>query len=228
MKKFLFLGAVLVNSLTHADPAQVGPEELIARFNKDPGVTLVKVTASWCGPCRAMDPIVHRLQGEFTDKVMFQKFPVEKLMEGNDSGVEALKKEYNLDIKCIPTFLFFKEGKLVKVLVGSRTEKELKDSLNTVLQTKTKELLSQEREDVPSAIQQQLAQQEAIKKGEFSKEQREQMEKMVREFSDLIEFLENPQKENLREELLSSELVQGARMAIKEINDVLHPSASNT
>lgn len=78
--------------------------------------------APWCIPCQQMMPVVERLGKYFSDKVVFVKVDVSKLgVLARDYGV------YN-----VPTFIFFKDGKKVEIIIGGRSFEDLK---NIILRT---------------------------------------------------------------------------------------------
>ncbi|KOS22928.1 Thioredoxin [Escovopsis weberi] len=72
---------------------------------------LVDCFAEWCGPCKAISPILEKLsdESEFKDKVRFVKFDVDQLPE--------LSQE--LGVRAMPTFLFFRGGEKVHEMVGA-------------------------------------------------------------------------------------------------------------
>ncbi|KAL6904029.1 thioredoxin-like protein [Trichoderma evansii] len=72
---------------------------------------IVDCFATWCGPCKAIAPILEQAseQAEFKDKVHFVKFDVDELPE--------LSQE--LGIRAMPTFLFYKNGQKVDEMVGA-------------------------------------------------------------------------------------------------------------
>ncbi|KAL7786319.1 thioredoxin-like protein [Trichoderma ceciliae] len=72
---------------------------------------IVDCFATWCGPCKAIAPILEKAsdEAEFKDKVHFVKFDVDELPE--------LSQE--LGIRAMPTFLFFKNGEKVDEMVGA-------------------------------------------------------------------------------------------------------------
>ncbi|KAM0487235.1 hypothetical protein ACHAPX_000505 [Trichoderma viride] len=72
---------------------------------------IVDCFATWCGPCKAIAPILEKAseEAEFKDKVHFVKFDVDELPE--------LSQE--LGIRAMPTFLFYKDGQKVDEMVGA-------------------------------------------------------------------------------------------------------------
>lgn len=70
---------------------------------------LVDFWASWCGPCKAISPIVDELAKENTGKVDFYKLNIDENAD--------ITTQYK--IKGIPTLLLFKNGKLVDQIVGA-------------------------------------------------------------------------------------------------------------
>lgn len=79
-------------------------------------VVLLDVWAPWCAPCRGMAPIVEQLDEESGDEVTVAKLNAEAEPE-----VVA-----QLGVTGLPTFLVFKNGKVVSSHVGSITKDALK------------------------------------------------------------------------------------------------------
>ncbi len=75
--------------------------------------------APWCGPCRAMEPVLEEMAKEYAGKIVVGKVNV-------DESPETAMKH---DILSIPTMLVFKDGEIVKTLVGSRPKKALVSEL---------------------------------------------------------------------------------------------------
>ena len=78
-------------------------------------LTLVDFWAEWCGPCRAVGPVVEDLAKEYNGKVNIGKLNV-------DENPNTCQR-YN--ITSIPTILFIKNGKVVDKLVGAHPRKQL-------------------------------------------------------------------------------------------------------
>ncbi|MCH6256746.1 thioredoxin [Puniceicoccaceae bacterium K14] len=77
---------------------------------------LVDFWAPWCGPCKAIAPILEELAGELDGKVQITKVNVDEA-----SGISA---EYQ--IRAIPTLLLFKGGEVVEQFVGMVGKDSLK------------------------------------------------------------------------------------------------------
>lgn len=80
---------------------------------------IIDLWAPWCAPCKVMGQTIDKIAGKYSD-VTFGKLDI-------DSNLETVSK-YN--IKSIPTLLFFKDGKYIKSLTGSRSESDLLDEIN--------------------------------------------------------------------------------------------------
>lgn len=73
------------------------------------GVTLVDFYATWCGPCKSMEPVVERLAEELAGQVKVGKVDVDENME----------LAMRFQVMGVPTFGIFKDGSLVQRIVGA-------------------------------------------------------------------------------------------------------------
>jgi len=88
---------------------------------------LVDFWASWCGPCKMLSPLVEQIADEKADSLKVVKMDV-------DANPEISQK-YN--IMSIPTLLLFKDGKIVKQLVGYQSKDKIMAQIGQFLPTAT-------------------------------------------------------------------------------------------
>lgn len=72
-------------------------------------LTVVDFWAEWCGPCRAIGPVVEELSTQYAGKVNIGKLNVD-----NNANVST-----NFGITSIPAILFFKNGQVVDKQIGA-------------------------------------------------------------------------------------------------------------
>ena len=77
----------------------------------DQKLVVADYTATWCGPCRVVAPLIDKLASEYSDQVSVVKIDID---ENKDNA-----KKYG--IRSIPAVLFFRDGELVESLFGSKT-----------------------------------------------------------------------------------------------------------
>lgn len=84
---------------------------------------IVDFWAPWCGPCKAIGPVIEELAGTYGDKIKFLKCNVD--------DNPATPGKYG--IKAIPTLIFFKNGAVSDQITGMVAKSKLEDALNRML-----------------------------------------------------------------------------------------------
>jgi thioredoxin 1 len=84
---------------------------------------LVDFWAQWCGPCRAVAPIIDQLAEEYEGKL--------KVCKVNVDEENSLASRFR--IMSIPTIMIFKGGELVRSVVGGRSKAEFDELLQSII-----------------------------------------------------------------------------------------------
>lgn len=86
---------------------------------KSDKLTVIDFWAEWCGPCKALGPIIEQLSTEYAGKVNVGKLDV-------DSNPDVSMR---FGIRNIPTILFVKGGQVVDKVVGAVTKSQLQSTI---------------------------------------------------------------------------------------------------
>ncbi len=84
---------------------------------------LVDFWAEWCGPCRALGPIIESLSEDFAGQVKIAKVDV-------DSNPQL---SMQFSIRSIPTVMLFDKGQIVETFIGVRPKSDYAKSLKKVV-----------------------------------------------------------------------------------------------
>ncbi len=83
---------------------------------------LVDFWAAWCGPCRAIAPVIDQLAEEYDGKVVIAKMNVDEN--------PATPGRFN--IRAIPTLILFKDGSVVEQITGAVGKTVIQNALSKV------------------------------------------------------------------------------------------------
>lgn len=83
-------------------------------------VSICDFSASWCGPCRMLAPIMEDLSDKYKGKYFFYNIDI-------DSAEELANK---LNIQAVPTIIVFKDGKEISRTSGYQSYDELERFIN--------------------------------------------------------------------------------------------------
>lgn len=73
-------------------------------------ILVVDCTATWCGPCKVIAPLIDQLADKYADRAKVLKLDL-------DANKPVAKR---FGIKSIPAVMFFKDGELVETMVGAK------------------------------------------------------------------------------------------------------------
>jgi thioredoxin 1 len=106
-----------MGNLTNANASNF---DSLVKNSKKP--VLVDFWAEWCGPCRALGPILDEIAKESSDKVEILKVNVD----------EAPELANRFGIRGIPTMIFFKNGEVKSTLMGNQPKAEIIKQIETL------------------------------------------------------------------------------------------------
>ena len=111
---FLFMANQNIISLTQ--------ENFSSEVLQSQAPVLVDFWAEWCGPCKMISPILDELAEEYDGKVKIGKVNIDEQ--------QGLAAEYG--IRAIPTLLLFHQGQVAEQIVGLKSKRDLKASIDHV------------------------------------------------------------------------------------------------
>ncbi len=106
-----------------AHPFEVTDQDFESKVVKSETPVLVDFWAPWCGPCRAIAPMVEELAGEYEGKVGFAK------LNTDDNQRTAMK----FGVMAIPTLIMFRGGNEVARITGVQPKASLKRTIDGVV-----------------------------------------------------------------------------------------------
>jgi len=104
-------------------PVEITDENFESEVINSDKPVLIDFWAVWCGPCKAIAPIVEELSVEYEGKLKVGKLNVD------DNQQTSIK----FGVRSIPTLLIFKNGKLADTIIGAVPKSNIVNKLNAVL-----------------------------------------------------------------------------------------------
>ena len=83
---------------------------------------VVDFWAEWCGPCKAIAPVLEELAQEYAGRVTIAKVNVDE-----HPGLAA-----RFEVRSIPTLLFFRDGRVIDQVIGAVPKAQIKKRLDAV------------------------------------------------------------------------------------------------
>jgi thioredoxin 1 len=104
-------------------PLTISDDNFETEVLKSDKPVLIDFWATWCGPCRAIAPIVEELALEYNGKIKFGKLDVD---DNQDTAIKY-------GVRSIPTILVFKDGVVKEKIIGAVPKGHIVQKLNTVI-----------------------------------------------------------------------------------------------
>lgn len=102
---------------------QLKSQEFQAEVLESKVPVLVDFSATWCGPCQMMGPVLEQLFAEYEGKAKIVKVDIDESMD--------LAQKYR--IMSVPNMIIFKDGAPVDAVIGAVPANHLKEKLDAVL-----------------------------------------------------------------------------------------------
>jgi len=106
-----------------ANIAQISDDNFDSEVLKSPLPVLIDFWAPWCGPCRAIAPIVDELAGEYAGKLKIVKMNVD----------DNPRTPARYGVRGIPNLILFKNGEVQQQIVGAAPKAHLVKAIAAVV-----------------------------------------------------------------------------------------------
>lgn len=138
MKPVITIFVVFLSALVSFAQTELTDDNVEAKLIVDNDRLIVlDFYATWCGPCKYMEPIIEALEIEYKSQVDFYKMDVDKNQLDDSEGITA-----------IPTYLFIKNGYILEKVEGAMSKSELQSLVKKYLETNTEISTSDKDENI--------------------------------------------------------------------------------
>jgi thioredoxin 1 len=107
----------------HANVLEITDDTFEAQVRKSAIPFLLDLSAEWCGPCKAIAPLIHKLASEYAGQIAFGTVDIDKNPK--------IPTEFH--VRSIPTLLLFKEGRVLGQLTGAHPSDRIVDLMKKAL-----------------------------------------------------------------------------------------------
>ena len=105
------------------DILEVSDDSFDSEIINDSLPAMVDFWAEWCGPCKMVGPVVEELAATYKGKIKIAKMDVDK----------NRKTPAKFGIRNIPTMILFKDGEVIKTIIGAQAKRSLEEELKKLL-----------------------------------------------------------------------------------------------
>jgi thioredoxin 1 len=128
MKNYTILAALFF-SISMFSQIEINDNNASSKLlNNNDKLIFVDFYATWCGPCKIMDPIIEDLASEYAGEVSFYKLDIDKNSIDDELGITA-----------VPTYFFIKNSATLDVVKGAMSKQKMKELLDKHLGIKKEE-----------------------------------------------------------------------------------------
>ncbi len=103
--------------------SEIADSDFETKVLKADGLVLVDFWAPWCGPCKAIAPVLEEIATQFADKLTIVKVNVD----------DNPKNAAEFQVRGIPNLIFFKNGEKVDQLVGAVPKDDLVKAVESLV-----------------------------------------------------------------------------------------------
>ena len=126
MKNLVIISLICLSTLPTFSQTEIFDKELENRLlTSDDRLIVLDFFATWCAPCKRMDPILKELEQEYGDRVDFYKIDVDKNTADDHLGITSM-----------PTYLFIKNSDKLEEVKGAMSKAKMKAYIESHLASK--------------------------------------------------------------------------------------------